>query len=215
MKKILLSGFLLATFGVVGVTILAITYQQTEDRITENYRLALMQQLMEVVGENEHNNDPLNDKLTLDGAAFNSSEPVTVYRVRLDNKPIGAVFVTTTPKGYAGSIQIIVGLRMDHSISGVRVVRHHETPGLGDKMEIAKSQWVLSFNNTSLQQPKPSAWGVKKDGGYFDQFTGATITPRAIVRAVRDVLLWAEKAEQFSHLFTLPIEVDHQGIANE
>lgn len=206
-NNVVLSGLLLAAFSAVGVSLLAVTYQQTRGQIAENYRLALMEQLMEVVGDSPHDNDLLNDKLSIKGEVFNSSEPVTIYRARLQGKPVAAVFVTTTPKGYAGSIQIIVALSMNRTISGVRVVRHNETPGLGDKIELAKSDWVLSFTNTSLQQPKQSLWAVKKDGGAFDQFTGATITPRAVVNAVRDVLLWAQHDKQLESVFMLPSDV--------
>ena len=207
MNSIVLSGLLLAAFGVVGASLLVVTQYQTRDKIAANYRMALMHQLMEVLGDNQHDNDFLEDKVTLAGEGFHSSQAVRVYRVRSQGKPVAAIFVTTTPKGYAGSIQVIVALRMDRSISGVRVVRHHETPGLGDKMELAKSDWILGFTGTSLQQPKQSKWAVKKDGGDFDQFTGATITPRAIVNAVRDVLLWAQVDKQFESVFVLPSDV--------
>lgn len=197
---------LLGAFALVGVVLLGIVNLQTIDRIADNEREALMNRLQEVVDEGSYDNDLLHDKIELPADGFRSNQPVTVYRARKQNQPTAAVFVTSTAKGYAGTIQLVVGIRMDKTISGVRVVRHNETPGLGDKMEMRRSPWVLGFDNTSLRQPEFSQWGVKKDSGYFDQFTGATITPRAIVQAVRDVLIWADNDQHLAVLFTTPID---------
>lgn len=206
-RQILKPTLILGTFALVGVVLLGIVNLNTIDRIADNERAALMKRLQEVVDEGSYDNDLLNDQIILPGDAFHSNEPVTVYRARLQDQPTAAVFVTSSSKGYAGTIQMVVGVRMDGTISGVRVVKHNETPGLGDKMEIRRSPWVLSFNNSSLSKPELSQWGVKKDGGYFDQFTGATITPRAIVRSVRDVLLWTKEEQHLAVLFTTPAPI--------
>ncbi|NCC28094.1 MAG: RnfABCDGE type electron transport complex subunit G, partial [Gammaproteobacteria bacterium] len=97
------------------------------------------------------------------------------------------------PDGYAGPIQLLVSVLRDGSVGGVRVLFHHETPGLGDKIEERKSDWVLSFDGKSLSNPTPERWAVKRDGGEFDQFTGATITPRAIVHAVKNTLIYVQQ----------------------
>lgn len=202
LKKVIKSGWLLGAFALAGVILLYNVNTQTLDKIAENERAALMARLMEVIDEGSHDNDLLTDKVILPAEGFKSSKQVTVYRAKKQGRPTAAIFVTTTSKGYAGTIQMVVGVRMDKTLSGVRVVNHRETPGLGDKMETRKSPWILSFDNTSLQQPELSKWGVKKDGGYFDQFTGATITPRAIVGAVRNVLIWSNEGNNLSSVFT-------------
>jgi len=201
LKTILKPALTLAVFGLAGVLILSTVNQQTLERIADNERKALMQLLMEVVDASSHDNDLLNDIITLPAETINSSEAVTVYRARKQGKPSAAIFVTHTLKGYNGSIKIIIGIRVDNTVSGVRVVQHKETPGLGDKMETRKSPWIFAFNNTSLQNPQLPQWGVKKDNGYFDQFTGATITPRAIVGAVRDVLIWTNEKDNLASVF--------------
>jgi Na+-translocating ferredoxin:NAD+ oxidoreductase subunit G len=107
------------------------------------------------------------------------------------------------PDGYAGPIQLLVSVLRDGTVGGVRVLFHHETPGLGDKIEERKSDWVLSFDGKSLSNPTLEGWAVKRDGGEFDQFTGATITPRAIVQAVKNTLIYVQ--QQGDALFE-PIE---------
>ncbi len=209
-NKVFRSGWLLATFAVVGVVLLNIVKMETDDKIVENERASLMSRLMEVVDINSHDNDLLNDTIQLSAKRLNSSKPVTVYRARKQGQPTAAIFVMSTSKGYKGTIQMVVGVRMDKTLSGVRVVQHAETPGLGDKMEIRKGNWVISFDNTSLQNPALAQWAVKKDGGYFDQFTGATITPRAIVGAVRNVLVWANEGDNLTSVFSLSKEQDKE-----
>jgi len=113
---------------------------------------------------------------------------VTVYRARKGGREIAVVFTVVAPDGYSGAIRMLVGIRADGRLAGVRVVAHRETPGLGDKVEAHKSDWIRDFDNRSLRDPKADGWAVKKDGGVFDQFTGATITPRAVVAAVHSAL---------------------------
>ncbi|CAA6819231.1 MAG: Electron transport complex protein RnfG [uncultured Thiotrichaceae bacterium] len=206
LKQIITPSLLLGIFALVGVVVLSSVHSLTSHTIAQNEQTSLLKQLAEVVDEGSYNNDLLNDYTMLDGAALGSNYPVTVYRARQNGKPVTAIFVTSTPQGYSGTIKLVVGVRIDKSISGVRVAQHNETPGLGDKMELRKSDWVLSFNQTSLNNPQLSGWKVKKDGGEFDQFTGATITPRAIVHAVKEVLLWSTHAQQFDSIFQAPSE---------
>ena len=201
LQSMLKPAFLLGCFAFFGVLLLAIVNQKTQNQIVENERIALLSSLTEVVDRALYDNDLIADQIELPAELFKSNAPVTVYRARNENTPIAAIFVTTTPRGYKGSIKLVVGVRKDLTLGGVRVVSHSETPGLGDKIEIDKGDWVLSFNNTSLNAPNLSHWGVKKDGGDFDQFTGATITPRAIVQAVRDVLIWCGEEDHFETLF--------------
>lgn len=206
LKQAFIPSLLLGSFALAGALLLSSVNTLTIDTIAKNEQESLLKQLTEVVDEGSYNNDLLNDFTILDGTDLGSNIPVTVYRARKDGQPVTAIFVTSTPQGYSGTIKLLVGVRTDQSVSGVRVAQHNETPGLGDKMELRKSDWVLSFNQASLSNPPLSGWKVKKDGGEFDQFTGATITPRAIVHAVREVLLWTAKAQQFNAVFQAPSE---------
>ena len=117
----------------------------------------------------------------------------TVYRARKDGAPVAAVFTSIAPNGYSGTIKLLVGVYYDGSLAGVRVINHKETPGLGDKINEKKTNWILKFKGLSLTNPVESQWAVKKDGGEFDQFTGATITPRAVVTAVKKSLQFFEQ----------------------
>ena len=115
-------------------------------------------------------------------------KPVTVYRARKSGKPFAAVFSTVAPDGYSGEIRLLVAVKADGSLAGVRVLEHKETPGLGDLIDESKSRWILGFDGLSLGNPPEKQWKVKRDGGSFDQFTGATVTPRAVVEAVKNIL---------------------------
>src|SRR5690606_38890243 len=122
--------------------------------------------------------------------ALGSKEYVTVYRAYRQGAPVAALFMIVAPDGYSGSIKMLLGVWADGRVAGVRVLAHKETPGLGDKIELARADWILSFNGKSIGQPPLEGWAVKADGGVFDQFTGATITPRAVVGAVKRALLY-------------------------
>ncbi|MFE8069455.1 electron transport complex subunit RsxG [Marinobacteraceae bacterium S3BR75-40.1] len=184
-RAILKNAIGLALFAVLTAGLIAITQYVTADKIAEQKRLAQASALLEVVPPEQRDNDLLdasftiapNDKLQL-------SEPATGYRAYKDGQVTGVILPAVAPNGYSGPIRLLVGIDRDGTILGVRVVEHHETPGLGDQVEIKKSNWVYEFNGRSLSNPEPKNWQVAKRGGAFDQFTGATITPNAVVRAV-------------------------------
>lgn len=184
---------LLAGFALAGTLLLAGVHTVTAKQIAESERQALLTRINTLVDASRYDNNPLEDTLSLAPTELNSSEPVLVYRLRKQNQPVAAIFTTTTPDGYSGNIRLAVGVNADQTLAGVRVLAHKETPGLGDWIEVEKSAWVLNFSGKSLHDPAATAWAVKKDGGYFDQFTGATITPRAVVAAVKQVLVWSEQ----------------------
>jgi Na+-translocating ferredoxin:NAD+ oxidoreductase subunit G len=115
-----------------------------------------------------------------------------VYIARKDDTPVAAVIEATAPDGYSGVIQLLVGADFDGTILGTRVTEHHETPGLGDKIELRISDWITHFAGKKIGGANDTHWAVKKDGGDFDQFTGATITPRAVVNAVKRAGLYAQ-----------------------
>lgn len=183
------NGLLLGLFAVVGTGVVALTYHNTKERIADNQRKALLASLHELVPPGDYNNDILQDTTTvIDPKRLGTASPVTVYRARRDGKPVAVVMTPVAPDGYNGDIRLLVAVRYDGTILGVRVIAHNETPGLGDNIELSKSPWITTFKGRTLTNPPPDKWHVKRDGGVFDQFTGATITPRAVVKAVHNCL---------------------------
>lgn len=190
-RPILVSAAFLFLFAVVGTALVAYTWDSTEERIADNQRRALLRSLNELVPDDQYDNDIYTDILYIrNSELLGTEDPVAVYRARKHGWPVAAVIAPVAPDGYNGNIHLLVAIRLDGSLAGVRVIQHRETPGLGDAVEAERSDWVLGFNGKSLQNPAESRWKVKRDGGDFDQFTGATITPRAVVKAVKDALLY-------------------------
>lgn len=192
-KSILLSGAVLGAFAIGGVSLVAITHGSVGERIADNQRQAMQDKLDTILPAERINNDPLQDSLQVSARELLGADSTQVYRARQDESPVAVVLEPVVPDGYAGPIKLLVSVLSDGTLGGVRVVSHHETPGLGDKIEEAKSDWVLEFAGKSLTNPPLEKWAVKRDGGEFDQFTGATITPRSIVNAVRDTLLYVQQ----------------------
>lgn len=179
------AGFILAICTLVGTGIMTTTYMYNKDRIKENERLVLLRTLSSVLVPGTFNNDVINDTIEITEPQWlGSKKPLTVYRARMNGVPVASVLSIVVPDGYNGPIKAIVGINIENEIIGVRVISHKETPGLGDAIEVRKSDWILSFNGRGTHNTTYNQWAVKKDGGQFDQFTGATITPRAIVKAV-------------------------------
>ena len=190
-RQILLSGVFLWLFAVAGTTLVALTEYSTSEAIAENERQVLLRNLYALLPRDRLDNDIATDTLELPAATLlGTDENSTAYRARLGGEPVAAIFNSVAPDGYNGKIHLLVGVYIDGSLAGVRVVKHAETPGLGDAVEIRKSPWIDGFAGKSLTNPSQDRWRVKRDGGDFDQFTGATITPRAVVAAVRNTLLY-------------------------
>lgn len=188
------NSLLLALFAVCTTALIAGTFLFTKDKISLQKRMAEERALLEIVPRSRHDNSMLDD--TLDVGPENDwlglEENRKIYLARQDGQIVAAIIPAIAPDGYSGMIEMIVGVNRDGSIAGVRVLAHRETPGLGDKIDLKKSDWILGFNGRSLQNPSLDGWAVKKDKGIFDQFTGATITPRAVVSATADVLQFVE-----------------------
>lgn len=176
-QTLLLGSVVLLTSGA-----LALASRSTEADIEAAAARDLQASLAQVL-PGKYDNDLLTDTVVL---AAPDGE-VTVYRARRAGQ-VEAVVFQTVARGYAGPIVCIMGVARDGQLLGVRVLKHTETPGLGDKIEPAKDPWIYAFEGKSLGDPAADKWAVKKDGGVFDQFAGATITPRAVVRAVKDGL---------------------------
>jgi electron transport complex protein RnfG len=183
------SAAALGLVAVVGATLLASVQLATADRIAAQERRVMLERLGQVLPSAEYDNDLLADTLVIrDEAHFPRGQDVLAYRARRAGDPVAVILDFRAVDGYSGDIRLLAGIRQDGSLTGVRVVAHRETPGLGDAIEAEKSDWILGFDDRSLGRPARSGWAVKKDGGDFDQFTGATITPRAVVDALRQAL---------------------------
>lgn len=192
-KNMFIGAFILGLFAVIGTGLVAMTKAGTAERIAENERHALLRNLHQIILPTEHNNDLYSDIIEVRDPLLGSKEPVSVYRARMDGKPIGVVIASIAPEGYGGDIKLLIGIRYDGTLAGVRVITHKETPGLGDNIEVERSDWILGFAGHSLVNPVENKWKVKKDGGVFDQFSGATITPRAVVKEVYNTLRYYQQ----------------------
>ena len=178
----------LGGFTLIALSFLALLQAWSAERIAANERAALRHSLQAVLPAGGFDNDPLADAVTLQDDRLGVREPVTVYRARQRGQPVAIVLPAVAPEGYSGPIRLLVGIGRDGRLTGVEVLEHRETPGLGDRIEREKSGWLLRFTGRSLEDPPASRWRVRRDGGDFDQFTGATITPRAVVKAVGQAL---------------------------
>ena len=205
-QSITRNGILLGLFAVFTTLLIAGTFLQTRDRIALEQRKAEEKALLEIVPRTRHDNSMLDDTVTIaaDAPGLGLTEPRQAYIARQGGRAVAAIIPVTAPDGYSGTIDMIVGVNVDGSVAGVRILSHKETPGLGDKVDIKKSPWVLDFDGRSLTNPTPDGWAVKKARGVFDQFTGATITPRAVVAATRRALEYAnnEQARLYAPLAT-------------
>ncbi|MBK1690588.1 electron transport complex subunit RsxG [Ectothiorhodospira mobilis] len=176
---------LLGGIALLASAVLVIADLQTRGPIARQEAAELQRILEQVLPPAMHDNRPGEDRLTL-----KSDEGTTlVYRARQGGRITGVAF-RVTGRGYAGPIRLLLGVDPQGRVLGVRVLEHRETPGLGDRIEVERDPWITRFDGRSLGDPPPAQWAVEKDGGIFDQFTGATITPRAVVQAVRDGLRW-------------------------
>jgi electron transport complex protein RnfG len=190
-KFISKNALLLAAVAAITTGTVALTEFTTEASIIEAQHQALKDALFELLPDQQHNNDLLNDYARIRHPLLALKSPQDVFFARRDNQPLAAIIPAIATEGYGGTISMLVGIRYDGTITGVRIIPpHNETPGLGDKIDIDKSDWILGFNGKSLNSPAEQGWKVKKDGGDFDQMTGATITPRAVVKAVYNTLLY-------------------------
>ncbi|HEX7454809.1 MAG TPA: electron transport complex subunit RsxG [Gallionella sp.] len=179
----------LAVFALIGTAILAFTYSQTHDRIAQSEEAEKLKLISQIVPQDLLDNDIIKDTLDIKPDALLGNEGITTaYRARLQNKPSVLVLEAVAPDGYSGKIALLVAIRDNGEVAGVRVVAHKETPGLGDYIEVTRSNWIKGFDGTSLEKYKNADWKVKKDGGQFDYMAGATITPRAVVKAVHKTL---------------------------
>ena len=203
-RKLLIPVLSLVLLAALGAALIAATDQLTRERVAENEAAQIMKVLGALLPEGGYDNSPHLDVITLTGAELPGSNAVLpVYRARLAGEPVTAILTVIAPDGYVGSIRLLVGIRADGTISGVRALEHRETPGLGDNIEAARSDWISVFDGRSIEDPAAVAWQTRRDGGDFDQISGATVTSRAVIGAVRDSLIYF--TENQDTLFSAPI----------
>ncbi|WP_298940907.1 electron transport complex subunit RsxG [uncultured Psychromonas sp.] len=197
------NALLLAIFAIVCTGAIALISVLTKPIILEQEQIALQKNINELIKPESYDNNIINTCFTVvDSELLGDEIPKQVFIATKYNKPVAALIQSSTFKGYSGEIKLLVGIYTDGTVAGVRVNSHTETPGLGDKIQTNKSDWILSFDGKRYQESTEDKWEVKKDGGSFDAFTGATITPRSVVHAVRDTLIYFEQHK--TQLFNTP-----------
>lgn len=205
-RSMLKNALVLGLFAVVTVGGVTLLQRGTADRIQAAERQAQVRALGEILPTGSYDNDLLASTTLLNEPLLGHRTPQPAHLARKDGQATAVILRATAPDGYSGAIHLLIGILADGRLAGVRVIGHRETPGLGDRIELAKDSWILGFTGKSLENPDESGWAVKKDGGAFDQFAGATITPRAVIKAVhqalryfkanKDTLLNAQTSEQ-------------------
>lgn len=181
----------LLTLGLIGLLAAALlsgVHLATRDRIASEQQRQALATLNQLVPESDYDNALIEDRFSAWISGL--SAPSTVYRARMDGKPVALLADVVTPDGYSGDIRLLVGLTPDGNVIGVRVLEHRETPGLGDQIELKRSDWIRQFQGKSVGAPAAQAWAADRRGGAFDTLSSATITSSAVIEAVRNVLAW-------------------------
>ncbi|MBD9503741.1 electron transport complex subunit RsxG [Pseudomonas sp. PDM17] len=197
-RTLLKNALALGLLAVLAAGVVAIVHQLTAQRIDTAQREARGRTLLELLPRGSYDNHPLETEVSaFDPKLLGRDEPAPAYLARLQGQTTAVVLQPVAQDGYGGSIQLLVGVTSQGRLLGVRVLAHHETPGQGDRIELGKSDWLHGFDGHSLSAPAEAGWKVKKDGGQFDQFAGATVTPRAVVKATHLALQYfdAHKSE--------------------
>jgi electron transport complex protein RnfG len=192
------AALLLAASSLVAFGLVALVHEGTRDRIAEAAHRQALARFDEVLAGRGYDNDLLADSITLqDPESAGDAATVTAHRARRNGAVVAVVMEIVAPNGYSGPIRLLVAIEPEGKVLAARVVQHKETPGLGDFIETRKSDWITGFTGKSLQAPVPAGWRVRKDGGEFDQYTGATVTSRAIVAAVaRSIALYERHRDE-------------------
>lgn len=187
--SVMRSGVTLAAIATICTALVAFTYDLTRERIAANEQAWLEQSLLPALAGLTFDNRIIESKTTIPAPhELPGTEDALVYRAWAGGAPVAALFVVNARDGYSGPIRLLIGIDTQGRVSGVDVLSHRETPGLGDLVESSKSSWLQQFDGRSLGDPVASGWAIRRDGGDFDQLTGASVTPRAIVKAVRQTL---------------------------
>lgn len=197
------NGVILAVFACASTGVVALTHYLTESQIRAQENAQLLTVLNQVVPPKLHDNALAQSCTLVNDPLLGSDKPMPVYLGTLNGEPSALAIEAIAPDGYNGAIKIIVGLQQDGTITGTRVLAHQETPGLGDKIDLRITHWILGFSGKKVTADNQDEWRVRKDGGQFDQFTGATITPRAVVKAVKQTVQYVNQHREA--IFTQPL----------
>jgi electron transport complex protein RnfG len=193
-QTIIKTGVTLAVIAAICTTLVAATYQITRERIVANDKALLEQALQPALAGVFYDGGVSESRLVLlPPHDLPGSDAALINRVYAQDKPVAALFAVTARDGFSGVIRILVGVEFDGTITGVRILQHRETPGLGDKIESTRSDWIFQFDGRSMGNPEVTGWAIRNDGGEFDQLTGASVTPRAVIGAIRDTLLYFDE----------------------
>jgi len=185
------TGITLAMIAAICTALVAATFQMTIDRIAANEKALLEQSLQPALSGVFYDGDVSESRLVIPPPhELPGNDAAIIYRVFAANEPVAALFAVTARDGFSGPIRILLGVDVSGTVTGVRILQHRETPGLGDKIESSRSDWVFQFEGRSIGNPTVTAWALKGDGGEFDQLTGASVTPRAVLKAIRNTLLY-------------------------
>lgn len=191
------NALILGAFALVSSGLIAITHLLTKDKIALEVELSLIRQLSQIVPTKNYDNKVYKDCIIINDAGYLGSElDQKLYRMRSGKDNYAVLMTSIAPDGYSGKISLAIAISSQEKLLGVNILNHQETPGLGDKIERNKSNWLDQFNGLSLNNPSEDRWKVKKDGGQFDALTGATITPRAVIKAVHNSLNFYAKNSQ-------------------
>ena len=188
------TGLTLAFIAAICTALVAATYQLTAERIAANEKALLEQSLAPALSGIFYEGSVSESRVVIPPPHdLPGSGAAIIYRVFADEEPVAALFVVSARDGFSGPIRILLGIEYDGTVTGVRILQHRETPGLGDRIESTRSDWVLQFDGRSMGDPVVTGWAIKKDGGEFDQLTGASVTPRAVIKAIRDTLIYFDE----------------------
>jgi len=202
-------GVTLAAMAAICTLLVAATYQLTAERIAANERAWLERSLEPALSGVFFEGSVTESKLVMPPPHdLPGNDTAFIYRVFAEGAPVAALFAVTARDGYSGPIRILVGVGIDGAVTGVRIVEHRETPGLGDRIDQSRSDWVYQFDGRSLGNPVEARWLLEVDGGEFDQLTGASVTPRAVVKAIRDTLIYFDAHRD--EIFALPASEEQQ-----
>ncbi|MEZ8058078.1 electron transport complex subunit RsxG [Vibrio splendidus] len=190
------NGLVLAIFACASTGLVAVTHYLTKDQIKQQEQAQLLSVLNQVIPHDLHDNELFSACTLVQAEELGTEQAMPAYIAKLNGEPSAIAIEAIAPDGYNGAIKVIVGMKIDGTILGTRVLSHQETPGLGDKIDLRVSDWVLSFADKQVTDSNLDRWKVRKDGGDFDQFTGATITPRAVVKSVKQAVQYVNQNNQ-------------------
>ncbi|ERM60326.1 electron transport complex subunit RsxG [Vibrio cyclitrophicus] len=190
------NGLVLAVFACASTGLVAVTHYLTKDQIKQQEQAQLLSVLNQVIPHDLHDNELFSACTLVQAEELGTQQAMPAYIAKLNGEPSAIAIEAIAPDGYNGAIKVIVGMKIDGTILGTRVLSHQETPGLGDKIDLRVTDWILSFSGKQVTDSNLERWKVRKDGGDFDQFTGATITPRAVVKSVKQAVQYVNQNNQ-------------------